>query len=233
MEAFEKLILIRFFITDYFHVLDLNIDEFSAFTVSSIKQNLIDKYYDPYGDNRSIESVLLEFSKTNNDGSFHSFSGTKSFLAPEVASKLPHDPFLADVWSLGITFYFFITGRLPWTSSNDDNLRLQILYGSIPFQGIKNTHIVRFIRSMLERDVKLRPTVNKLLLDPLFDSMKSVKKPLLQSTKSVEIMPSLKNVRSLTSLKLQSLVRSRAAHHKINKVTRSSSSIVLETHVDE
>ena len=70
MEAFEKLILIRFFITDYFHVLDLNIDEFSAFTVSSIKQNLIDKYYDPYGDNRSIESVLLEFSKTNNDEDF-------------------------------------------------------------------------------------------------------------------------------------------------------------------
>ena len=70
MEAFEKIILIRFFITDYFQILDLDINEFGAFTVSSIKQNLIDKYYDPYGDIRSIEGVLLEFSKTNNDEDF-------------------------------------------------------------------------------------------------------------------------------------------------------------------
>jgi len=35
-------------------------------------------------------------------------------MAPEVLDCLPHDPYAADMWSLGNIFYTILVGRSPY-----------------------------------------------------------------------------------------------------------------------
>ena len=39
------------------------------------------------------------------------YAGTKLFMAPEIYSKSPFNPFKADIWALGITLHYLITGE--------------------------------------------------------------------------------------------------------------------------
>ena len=41
--------------------------------------------------------------------------GTPAFLAPEICAGDEYDGFAADIWALGVTLYFFIFGKLPFT----------------------------------------------------------------------------------------------------------------------
>jgi len=41
-------------------------------------------------------------------------SGTPLYLPPEVLEDQPHDPKGADIWSLGVTFYFMVLKSYPW-----------------------------------------------------------------------------------------------------------------------
>jgi serine/threonine protein kinase len=45
------------------------------------------------------------------------FKGSVAFMAPEIMRKHVYDPFAADVWSLGVTFYVCATGHLPWPTT--------------------------------------------------------------------------------------------------------------------
>lgn len=42
------------------------------------------------------------------------FRGTPAFAAPEVVAAVNYDPFSADIWSLGVTFYAMVFGKLPY-----------------------------------------------------------------------------------------------------------------------
>jgi serine/threonine protein kinase len=77
---------------------------------------LIDKYG---------RAKLTDFgiSQISRNGVSWQFQGTLAFTAPEILHRLPYDPFKADVWSLGVTFYRLATGEFP---------------GSLPFRMIQS-----------------------------------------------------------------------------------------------
>ena len=73
------------------------------------------------------------------------FSGSKPYSAPEVIQGMKYDPMKADIWSLGITFYYLILHTLPWPTDCDyQDLRSAIRAGLVtispevpePFQPI-------------------------------------------------------------------------------------------------
>jgi serine/threonine protein kinase len=72
------------------------------------------------------------------------FKGSLAYIAPEVLLGEVFDPFRADIWSLGVTFYEMATGKLPWA----ENLRPDEFYD----------HIIGGIRT-------IDPTVPKALAD--------------------------------------------------------------------
>ena len=59
----------------------------------------------------------------------HNFCGTPTYMAPEVVTKVPHNPFLADRWSLGILLYSMLNGHCPFKAQNQKELFVKIFEG--------------------------------------------------------------------------------------------------------
>ena len=118
--------------------------------------------------------------------------GTPAFAAPEVWSAESFNPFHADIWSLGVTFYVMLIGKLPFCGENLADLGDNIAELSLAFDisGIVESLIQRedstaqqsdcapatmpveyedaidLLSLMLERDPGSRPSASSLLLHP-------------------------------------------------------------------
>jgi serine/threonine protein kinase len=92
------------------------------------------------------------------------FSGSKPYMAPEIICKMQgYDIFMADIWSLGVTFYFMATARLPWKSSSSEGIAGEIRLGSIiPISGV-DPAVAALIDKMLILEPSLRAPCPRLL----------------------------------------------------------------------
>ena len=96
------------------------------------------------------------------------YSGSYPYMAPELLRKEPHNPFLADVWSLGVTFYTLLIGELPWPRKQNkitDNLILQGIF-QIPDK--IDPLMSHLIHKMLMVEPNDRLSMENLLKLPLF-----------------------------------------------------------------
>lgn len=92
-------------------------------------------------------------------------TGTLFYLAPEIINEGEYDT-KADMWSLGVTFYQLITGKLPYEGSSLPNTLLKI--STKQFKPIENTlnfsqDFIDLILSLLEKDPKSRPSAKEIL----------------------------------------------------------------------
>ena len=126
------------------------------------------------------------------------YCGTYYFLAPEVLANTPHDPFKADIWSIGVTFFNIVTGSFPWPA-NDRKMYLRaILMGAPQLEVIKNIEYRRIIQKCLKYQPKDRPTIEELLESPLFEERNPQK--LTKVVSKANVMSASANLRR--SLKL-------------------------------
>ena len=96
-----------------------------------------------------------------------SYSGSMFFMCPELLSKTPFDPFKADIWALGVTFYFMLTGHRPFNAGTRFAL-LSVFKTGFVIPPISSAKVCSLITKMLAVDEKLRPTASQLLCEPLF-----------------------------------------------------------------
>lgn len=90
--------------------------------------------------------------------------GSPLYMGPERLLQRPHDPFKADLWSLGVTFYEIATGTTPF----DDCDSLELLYKRM--ENIDNLDIpsnipsavVKAIRGLLHWDPDERLSLEKV-----------------------------------------------------------------------
>jgi serine/threonine protein kinase len=99
-------------------------------------------------------------------------SGTKPYQPPEHYLKVAHNPFKADIWSLGVTFYFLAFKYLPWPKSDIEKMTVLIEYGA--FEIPVNTYpaISTLIKAMIVADPSERSSCEKLLKYNFFESFK-------------------------------------------------------------
>lgn len=58
-----------------------------------------------------------------------SYCGTPTYMPPEVVSKTPHNPQLADRWSLGVLLFTILNGHCPFRASTQKELFVKINSG--------------------------------------------------------------------------------------------------------
>lgn len=90
--------------------------------------------------------------------------GTMDFMSPEQATDTRHVDSRSDMYSLGCTFYFLLTGQAPFASAKYDSVASKLLAHieatPAPIKSVRrdvpNT-LVRLIDRMLEKAPELRP----------------------------------------------------------------------------
>lgn len=97
------------------------------------------------------------------------FGGSKPYMAPELLNHSAYDPFKADIWSLGVTFYELATGHLPRKTTDFSQMHLQISVGIFSFDNIKlPSPFCQAIHKMLDVNPLKRPNIDWLLEQPIF-----------------------------------------------------------------
>jgi len=98
------------------------------------------------------------------DGEIDECCGSPHYMSPEVMTRSNrHNPFLSDIWSLGLIFYFMIVGNLPWSKTESyPDLIKQILNGKLSIPSTLTTATRQLLSGMLQLAPRARWSLHKI-----------------------------------------------------------------------
>lgn len=89
-------------------------------------------------------------------------AGTLPYFAPELVSKEPY-AFEIDMWAFGVTAFTLLTGRLPFLSTTEAELKAKILRAAFAIDCSLSASAVDFIQRLLVVDRRIRLTAAEAL----------------------------------------------------------------------
>ena len=90
------------------------------------------------------------------------------FIAPELQEKKSKIDFRkVDIWALGVSFYYFITGEFPWKESSEEIVSPKKL---IDFSLIEDENARDVLSRMLDRNPNRRPNLRWIFKHPWISS---------------------------------------------------------------
>lgn len=97
----------------------------------------------------------------------HNAIATVDYAAPEVLACQCHDPFAADVWSLGVLLHTMVSGSLPFTRDEDDSDTCEnVLLSAYQVPDEASPALAHLLFRMIgSKDVAHRITLGELLQD--------------------------------------------------------------------
>ena len=99
----------------------------------------------------------------NSNHMLNEFMGTPLYLSPEIIENKAYS-FKSDIWSLGIIFYEILNLSHPFKSKNFGELVDKIKNGKLPaLNNFYSEELRFFVKSLLIKDVRLRPSIDDLL----------------------------------------------------------------------
>lgn len=100
--------------------------------------------------------------------------GTYAFFSPEMCSGEPYNPFLSDIWGLGMTLAILATGRVPFMTPNQP---AQKLFDAIQNQPLElprdcpiDPQLADLIHRILTKDPLQRLTLQQIELHPFMQA---------------------------------------------------------------
>ncbi|OMJ96267.1 hypothetical protein SteCoe_246 [Stentor coeruleus] len=99
-----------------------------------------------------------------------SFCGSPAYLAPELIKQSgAHKP--ADIYTIGVTLYEFITGNLPFSTDNISRLYKEISSGRVKFPNRCSESVKNLIKSLMNNDPEKRPTIQQVKHHEFFEGV--------------------------------------------------------------
>lgn len=133
-------------------------------------------FYDQFENCKLADFGIAKHFNTINDKSDQK-CGSIKYFAPEMFQQQEVCPFKADIWALGITFFYMATGYYPFRGESRKELKKSIMFGEIDFSKCKIDSRIRYlIFKMTNMNPKMRPSAEKLLKLPMFSSLLDDKK---------------------------------------------------------
>jgi len=104
-----------------------------------------------------VRAVVDPSVTGNTEPTRDGFIGTPQYASPEQFAGLATDA-RSDIYSLGVTLWFMLTGRLPFNGTRDE-IQQQQVSGALPLDHLKGIPrvVVELIKRMLETDTRKRP----------------------------------------------------------------------------
>ncbi|KAH0785089.1 CAMK family protein kinase [Histomonas meleagridis] len=149
----------------------------------------------------------------------NSFSGSRQHMAPEVILRKNVDPFLADIWSLGTTFYAIAFGYLPWGECTEEDMDMAISLGMLTFPTHADRDFCNLIRSMVVVNPAKREPLQNLVNSPLFDK--------IQKHNFTSMSPASGGVSQAPQIKKPSHVPASFSYNRIISNRRGTKACVL------
>lgn len=99
--------------------------------------------------------------------------GSPCFAPPEMVCGLEYDPIKSDIWSIGITLYYMVTGTLPFMEKELKTLYQKIVACEITYPPYLSENMITLLSSMLCSNPKTRMSLQSLSEMPLLHSLAS------------------------------------------------------------
>jgi calcium-dependent protein kinase len=119
------------------------------------------------GDLNSVTIIDFGLTKTIAPGEkLAETMGTLAFIAPEVISRNPYDK-AVDVWSIGVVFYYLLSGKLPFYAETEENVTKKIKYSNPDYNekviGKRSEACIEMVKKCLEKKPEKRISIRNLL----------------------------------------------------------------------
>jgi len=94
--------------------------------------------------------------------------GSPAFLAPELCASETQRIFgpAIDIWSLGVTLYFFIFGRCPFSGQNELQMYENIRSQELTLAHSVNKDLEDLLKKLLEKDPEKRISIKCIYQHP-------------------------------------------------------------------
>jgi serine/threonine protein kinase len=84
------------------------------------------------------------------------YVGSPFYMCMQKINKQPHNPFLSDIWSLGVVLYVLNTGNFPYLADCLPDLAFAIENDDIDYPDSMSAELVDLLKRLLEKDPSQR-----------------------------------------------------------------------------
>ncbi|MBS4032855.1 MAG: serine/threonine protein kinase [Ignavibacterium sp.] len=117
-------------------------------------------------------------------------AGTLYYMSPEQIKGLKNVDIRSDLYSLGMTLYEMLTGRVPFDKTDSDfTIQRQIVDGEIPSPIKFNTEIPKKLSKIIQKAISKEPEKRYQTAGEMLDDILKFEKEILTETKTKKSVP--------------------------------------------
>jgi serine kinase len=125
---------------------------------------LLDAHFNPKLTDFGFSRFVATDPKSKKGEKSDTFCGTPSYNAPEIISHTPYDPYIIDVWCLGICLFVMLNEDYPFDRANKEKMYENQMKRNFKFRSAVESKVSAdvkdLIRKLLEPDPNTRININ-------------------------------------------------------------------------